>query len=140
MPIDLAIADRNAAGDPTGEAAAMPLLRPGAAVRVNVAWTTDGPAEQIEVRLVYRTAGKGTTDVVRVAAEALAFPKADDRWSATLTLPPDAPPSYDGRLLSISWYAQAEAIGPKKKVMESAELPLIVSPTGRPIIPQQLAK
>ena len=140
MPIDLAIADQNSADPNLASDAGAAVLRPGAAVRLNVAWITDQPPDHIEVRLVYRTAGKGTTDVVRVAAETRPTPLADDRWAVTLTLPADAPPSYDGKLMSISWYAQADAIGPKKKVMESAELALVVSPTSRPIVPQRLTK
>jgi hypothetical protein len=148
MPIDLALADAAAtidspdvdSGDVDSDVAAAfsDPVRPGDAVRLNVAWDIDAAPARIEVRLVYRTAGKGTTDVVCATTNTQESPANSGRRIITLTLPPDAPLSYDGKLLSISWFAQAELIGTKKRVTDTAELPLIVSPIGRPITPQHL--
>lgn len=129
MPIDLALADADQMS-----------FRPGDVVRLTAAWRLDPAPQQIDIRLVFRTAGKGTTDLVGVAVETRASPLANDQWDLTLTLPADAPPSYDGRLLSITWFAQADVISAKNRVLETAELPLVVSPTGRPIVPQRLAE
>lgn len=125
MPIDIAITN-----------AGPQHFRQGDAVRVTAAWELERVPKSVEVRLLYTTHGKGTTDTVVVASEINESPPAGGRWDVSLTIPADAPPSYDGRLLSIRW--AAEAVTDKAK--EIAEAELVVSPTGRAIVPQTLAK
>lgn len=109
-------------------------LVPGSSVQLQLAWSFEAPAG-IDVSLVYRTAGKGTQDAVSVATETIQTTAIQGQSTITLTLPPEAPPSYDGKLLSVSWFAEARA-GKK----ESAELPLVVSSIGRPITPARMEK
>lgn len=110
-------------------------LVPGSTVRVHITWTLNSPPKSIDAHLVYRTSGKGTQDRVSVASETFEGPQPHGQWDVTLTLPPDAPPSYDGRLLSVTWFVQADA-----GKHESADVEFVLSPIGRPLTPQRTEK
>jgi hypothetical protein len=110
-------------------------LVPGTTLHLHITWDLDKPPKSIEAHLVYRTSGKGSQDAVSVASEIFPTPTLQGEWDVTLTLPHDVPPSYDGRLLSISWFAQATA-----GIKEMADIPLMVSFSGRPLVPQRTEK
>ncbi|MGC4030703.1 MAG: hypothetical protein QM754_02990 [Tepidisphaeraceae bacterium] len=125
MPIDIALNDAD-----------QRQYRQDDAVRATAAWELDRVPKRIEVRLYYTTQGKGTTDTVVVASEKNESPQAGGRWDVSLTIPADAPSTYDGRLLSIRW--GVEAVTDKSK--EFADATFTVSPTGQTLRPQSLAK
>lgn len=106
-------------------------FRPGDAVRVAAEWSCPEPPDRIEVRLIWRTSGKGTTDVVIATADAKPAPPAAGRWETSLRIPFESPMSYDGKMLSVEWFAEANT-GQKN---DAAERTIVVSPTGRPIVP-----
>lgn len=106
-------------------------FRSGDAVRVTVAWSSVDPPERIEARLIWKTTGKGTTDRVIAVADTRENPPAAGRWETTLRIPVESPSSYDGRLISIDWIAEANT-GVRD---DNAERAIVVSPTGKPLTP-----
>ena len=97
---------------------------PGEVVAGQVSWATDRPPELIELRLFWRTEGKGTRDVKVV--QSLMFEKT--RWQATRDFKfqlPDSPYSFSGKLISLIWALEL-VITPTN---ETARLDIIVSPT-----------
>ena len=106
-------------------------FRPGDAVRVAVDWSCTEPPQRIEVRLIWRTSGKGTTDRVIAVADTKPSPPTAGKWETTMRIPIESPPSYDGKMLSIEWVAEANT-GQKD---DDAEQAMVVSPTGVPITP-----
>jgi hypothetical protein len=102
--------------------------RPGEAVEGVAFWELDAPPKSVEVRLFWRTEGKGTNDVQIVQA----FPEPGngqrDRRPFRFLLPP-GPYSVSGTLVSIVWGVElvTEPSG------ESASVEITVSPTGEEI-------
>ena len=81
---------------------------PGEAITGIVGWEFDRPPELIEVRLYWRTSGKGTTDRGLAATHALRAEAAVNAEVFELRAP-DGPLSYDGTLIAIGWRVQAIA-------------------------------
>ena len=102
--------------------------RPGEAVEGVAFWELEAPPKSVEVRLFWRTEGKGTNDVQIVQA----FPEPGtgprDRRPFRFVLPP-GPYSVSGTLVSIVWGVElvTEPSG------ESASVEITVSPTGEEI-------
>jgi len=93
-------------GEPRGDLVAYP---PGGTVRgtVTVTPTRDVEVKDIQIALMFRTRGRGTTDSERADTLSGLFSGAVSRdmpasYEFTLTLP-DAPWSYDGQLIEIEW-------------------------------------
>ena len=102
--------------------------RPGEAVEGVAFWELDEPPRSVEVRLFWRTQGKGTVDVevVQSLPEPSRGPR--DRRPFRFVLPP-GPYSVSGTLVSIVWGVElvTEPSG------ESASAEITVSPTGEEI-------
>ena len=124
MPSDVALIDAPA------------FYRPGETVRGRAAWRLNKLPKRLESRLVWTTAGKGTTDIVAVASVRSDALAEAGEWAFELTIPPNAPPDYDGRLVSIKW----SLVFDTGRSGETAAVQLVVSRTGRPIVPPRLAK
>ena len=103
---------------------------PGQAVDGLAAWEfEEGQAPAwIEVRLFWRTQGKGDTDAVIVAAQRFDQPDHADAQLYSLTLPA-GPFSYVGEKLEVRWALELVA----HRVKRSERLDLTVSPTGNPV-------
>lgn len=101
--------------------------RPGETIEGVAFWELAQPASSIELRLFWRTQGKGTVDVEVVQAQPLSG-GAQDRRPFRFVLPP-GPYSVSGTLVSIVWGVElvSEPSG------ESASLEITVSPTGEEI-------
>ena len=102
--------------------------RPGEAVEGVAFWELDGPPKSIEIRLYWRTQGKGTVDVevVRSLPQSSSGPR--DRRPFRFMLPP-GPYSVSGTLVSIVWGIEivTEPSG------DSASVEITVSPTGEEV-------
>ena len=102
--------------------------RPGEAVEGVAFWELDGPPRSVEIRLFWRTQGKGTVDVEVVQSLPQCSDGSRDRRPFRFALPP-GPYSVSGTLVSILWGVEVvtEPSG------ESASLEITVSPTGQEI-------
>lgn len=101
--------------------------RPGEAVEGVAFWELQAPAKSIELRLFWRTQGKGTVDVEIVQAQPLSG-GLNDRRPFRFVLP-EGPYSVSGTLVSIVWGVElvSEPSG------ESSSVEITVSPTGEEI-------
>lgn len=103
-------------------------FQPGDDIEVELQWELDEPAQAIELRLVWNTAGKGTTDVQVVRVERIEEPSVSDRRRMTLQAP-RSPYSFSGKLVSIVWALELVAL-PKE---ESARLEIVIGPAGKEV-------
>ena len=102
--------------------------RPGEEVVGAAAWRLDKPPRTVEVRLFWRTEGKGTRDVGVVASERFENPQATEVREFRFKLPP-GPYSFSGRLVSLIWALEAVAAPGG----EAARIDITVSPTGQEV-------
>jgi hypothetical protein len=103
--------------------------RPGETLKGSAAWRLDAPVEQMEVRLLWFTRGKGTQDVTVHAARTFPSPALTAQQPFEFNLP-DAPYSFSGRLISLTW--ALELVTPKAN--ESHRVEFVLSPTGQEIV------
>jgi hypothetical protein len=105
-------------------------FRPGETVSGVVGWDLPETPASLELRVFWRTEGKGRQDleVVRTERVPAGGPRGERRFSLPL---PSFPYSFSGRLVSILWGLEA-VLQPGG---ESSGLILVISPTGRPIAP-----
>ena len=75
---------------------------PGEAIEVVAQWQLAKSADELELRLIWFTEGKGTEDVCVLATEAVEFPplQGEHRWEIEL---PTQPYSFQGTLVSLIW-------------------------------------
>jgi hypothetical protein len=102
--------------------------RPGEVLEGVAFWELDTAPRTLEVRLFWRTQGRGTVDVEVV--QSLPFPGvgARDRRPFRMTLPP-GPYSVSGTLVSVVWGVEivTEPSG------DSASAEITLSPTGEEV-------
>ena len=103
---------------------------PGEKVRGAAYWTLGRDPESVEVRLFWRTEGKGTTDTEIVASRTFENPARTDRRDFELALP-DGPYSFAGKLIAIIWSVEVVA----EPESEAGRQDIVVSPTGKPVRP-----
>lgn len=77
-------------------------FRPGEIIQGAALWESAKAPKRAEVRLLWFTQGKGTTDTETVASEEFPNPLPGDTRTFTFTVP-DAPYSFSGRLISLIW-------------------------------------
>jgi len=99
--------------------------RPGERLEGVAFWDLGMAPKSIEVRLYWRTQGKGTVDVEVVRTVAFDGASASDRRPFGIELPP-GPYSVSGKLVSIVWGVELVA-EPKG---ESGNVEITISPTG----------
>jgi hypothetical protein len=102
--------------------------RPGEALEGVAFWELDAAPRSIEVRLFWRTQGKGTVDVEVVQALPFIGVGAQDRRPFRFALPP-GPYSVSGSLVSVVW--GVEVVAEPGGDASSAEITL--SPTGEEV-------
>ncbi|MEN0064904.1 MAG: hypothetical protein AAGA48_22355 [Myxococcota bacterium] len=78
---------------------------PGDTIDVTVTWTRDPEPEAVTVRLLWRTSGRGDTDVALASEQALS--PAESVTTVTFTAP-QTPPSFSGQLITLQWTIEAE--------------------------------
>lgn len=104
--------------------------KPGEALEVEVAWSADQPVEEVEVRLLWRTEGRGDEEDGVVARES--WPAAGTSGDRELQFRlPAGPWSYEGELLTIQWLVDA-VLWPSG---EQSQLEITLSPTGASVKP-----
>src|SRR5882672_9262525 len=99
--------------------------RPGEAVEGVAFWELDAAPIAIELRLFWRTQGKGTVDVEVVQSMPVAKPAAKDRKPFRFPLPA-GPYSVSGKLVSIVWGVELVA----EPSVDASSVEIVVSPTG----------
>jgi hypothetical protein len=104
-------------------------FRPGDTVEVLAQWQLEEPPQAIELRLLWYTVGKGSTDTSVVEAVRFEAPRMIDarRWSVQI---PNGPYSFSGKLISLIW-ALEMAVEPSGA---SERLELTVGPRGEEIL------
>jgi hypothetical protein len=103
-------------------------FEPGEEIEVELQWELEEAPQAIELRLVWNTSGKGTTDVEVARAEQIEEPSATGRVRKTLQLP-RSPYSFSGKLVAIIWALELVAL-PKE---ESTRLEITIGPGGEEV-------
>ncbi len=105
---------------------------PGEMVRGAAYWTFTGEddPESVEVRLFWRTEGKGSTDTEIVASKAFTTPGRVDRRDFELAIP-KGPYSFAGKLIAIIWSVEIVA----EPGAQAGREDIVVSPSGEPVKP-----
>jgi hypothetical protein len=103
--------------------------RPGEEVRGTASWSLEEPPRAVELRLFWRTEGKGTQDIG--LAETVPFEGAgqQDHRDFRLRLP-EAPYSFSGKLVSLVWALELVA----KPGALAGRTDVVITPTGREIL------
>lgn len=103
--------------------------RPGETVRGSVLWALAKDPQSLEVRLFWRTQGKGTSDVEIVATHVVPNPAIAGEEAFTFLLPA-SPWSCSGKLISVTWGVECVA-GPDG---QNAQAAFVLGPHGREIL------
>ena len=77
-------------------------FEPGEEIEIFAEWELDKEPQSIEFRLVWNTAGRGTTDIEIAQTVPFATPLANDSRRFPITLP-GSPYSFSGKLISLIW-------------------------------------
>jgi hypothetical protein len=102
--------------------------RPGGMLEGVAFWELDQAPRSLEVRLYWRTQGKGTVDLEIVRSVKFDGAGARDRRSFQIPLPP-GPYSFSGKLVSVVWGVELVA-EPKG---DAANVEITMSPTGEEV-------
>lgn len=98
-------------------------FEPGEEVELDLHWELEEAPETLELRLVWNTSGKGTTDIEIARTEPIEEPSASGRIRKTIRLP-RSPYSFSGKLVAIIWALELVAL-PKE---ESTRLEIVIGP------------
>jgi hypothetical protein len=102
--------------------------RPGEWVEGVAFWSLSAAPASIEVRIYWRTQGKGTQDLELVRNVKFTQVGLEDRRPFRLQLPA-APYSFSGKLITLAWGVEVVV----EPAGESANVDLTVSPTGEEV-------
>lgn len=103
--------------------------RPGDTVRGSVLWALAKDPQTLEVRLFWRTQGKGTSDVAIVATHVVSNPVIAGEEAFTFVLPA-SPWSFSGKLISVTWGVECVA----EPGGQNAQAAFVLAPHGREIL------
>ncbi len=107
---------------------------PGETIEVDVAWQLEEPAEEVELRLVWSTAGIGARDLGVVGRRALGAGRSGGARER-LRLP-DSPYSFSGTLISLRWNLELVV----DRGRSSTQLGLVIAPERREVSLRQPAR
>jgi hypothetical protein len=99
--------------------------RPGETLEGAATWDLDQAPNLLEVRLYWRTRGRGTVDLEIVRSVKFEGARAQERRPFKIALPP-GPYSFSGTLVSVAWGVELVA-EPKG---DAADVEITLSPTG----------
>jgi hypothetical protein len=102
---------------------------PGEEIAGAAQWLLDEAPSSVEVRLLWRTSGRGDSDLAVVGTVGFDSPLQDDTRSFTFTAP-EAPYSFDGALITLGWALELVALPGK----ECAHVELVIAPGGRMVV------
>jgi hypothetical protein len=108
---------------------------PGAEIDLVLSWDLESPPAALELRLVWNTAGKGTTDLSIVQSHPIESPAPRDSQRMTITLP-TSPYSFSGKLVSLIWALELVAL----PGLQSTRQEIIIAPAGREVVLQPVEK
>ena len=77
-------------------------FEPGEEISVMLSWNLESPHQAIELRAVWNTEGKGTTDLGIEHSITIDSPDSTGSRRMSFTLP-EAPYSFSGHLISLVW-------------------------------------
>lgn len=98
-------------------------FEPGEEIELDLQWELDEAPETLELRLVWNTSGKGTTDIEVARTAPIEEPSASGQIRKTIRLP-RSPYSFSGKLVAILWALELVAL-PKE---ESTRLEIVIGP------------
>ncbi len=104
-------------------------FEPGAAIRGRALWLCEPPPTSIEVRLFWRTQGKGDTDLEVVDVVHIETTDAAGEQAFAFTAP-RRPWSFSGKLVSLIWALEIVAL-PRE---DSERFDITIAPQGREVI------
>jgi hypothetical protein len=103
-------------------------FEPGDEAIGSVSWNLSRPAQCMELRLFWFTRGKGTEDVG--VAETVRFEKPSSSETRSFRFRvPEAPYSFSGKLISLTWALELIAY-PSKEVVRRE---IVIAPGGREV-------
>jgi hypothetical protein len=102
---------------------------PGETMSGTVTWNLDRSPEVVELRLFWRTEGKGDQDLEIAGVVRYENPSQRDEEAFEFTLP-DGPYSFSGKLISLIWALELVALPSE----ETERLEFILSPAGQEIL------
>ncbi len=105
------------------------MYLPGDRINGEVSWSLFQGATEVELRLFWYTAGKGTVDTNTVDVITFSSPLKDERRDFSFTLP-KIPYSFSGKLISLIWALELIA----KPFNASFKLDISMGPERREII------
>ena len=103
-------------------------FRPGEEVRGEASWSLDEDPTEVELRLFWRTEGKGTQDVGVVETVTFEKPGGQDRRDFRVRLPA-GPYSFSGTLVSLVWAREVVA----EPGGAAGRTDIVLAPTGREV-------
>lgn len=78
-------------------------------ISLELSWSLEKPPERIELRTVWNTVGKGTTDIG--VADVVIYESPDQAGTENLSLTlPEAPYSFSGKYVSLQWALELVAV------------------------------
>ena len=83
-------------------------FKPGEVLSGSVRWNFPEPQDELELRLLWYTKGKGSEDVEVVKSEAFDNPGSSGERPFQLVLP-NSPYSFSGKLISLLWVVELVA-------------------------------
>ncbi len=105
-----------------------PALRPGDRLSGDAVWSLSEPAAALKLKLAWTTDGQGNgEDPVTVEERTIEQPAMEGRQSFAFTLP-EGPWSFEGNLFSVQWYVE---LGDSEYRYRRGEF--VLSPTGTPV-------
>ncbi|MCM8814079.1 MAG: hypothetical protein NC924_09140 [Candidatus Omnitrophica bacterium] len=102
---------------------------PGETVSGTLSWNLPKPAQNIELRLVWYTNGKGDRDVEIIESAVFSIEELSGTRPFKFTLPP-GPYSFSGRNISLLWALELFAHGSP----ETTQAGIVVSPVRRELL------
>jgi len=103
---------------------------PGEELAGEVSWRVEPPSYSVELRLFWRTEGKGSRDVEVVESIGFVAPARQDRREFRFQAP-ESPYSFSGKLVSIVWALEL-VLSPNEEI---ERLDIVISPTRAEIAP-----
>jgi hypothetical protein len=104
-------------------------FRPGDRIEGRIAWELERAPESVELRLFWRTEGKGSRDMAVVHTERFSPVGARDARPFAIAAPA-SPHSFSGRLISLVWALEA-VVSPGQ---EFARRDIVIAPGGEEIL------
>jgi len=104
-------------------------FHPGEELRGTASWSLDAPPTKVELRLFWRTEGKGSQDVGVIETVSFDGAGPEDRREFRLHLP-SGPYSFSGKLISLIWALELVA----EPGADAGRQDITLSPTGREIV------